>query len=42
MNDVSHPLILTEISTFLRKSANVAISKNVDIDCILVHNFFYF
>ena len=42
MNDVSHPLILADISTFLRKSANVAISKNVDIDSILVHNFFYF
>ena len=27
---------------FHRKSANFAISKNTDIDCILIHNFYLF
>ena len=36
--DTSLEFLLT--STFFhRKSANFAISRNTDIDCILIHNF---
>ena len=35
----SHSLCCADISIFYRKSANFAISKNTDIDCILTHNF---
>ena len=38
MTHVIHTLNSADISTFYRKSANVAISKNTDIDCILVHS----
>ena len=37
MNHGAHPLVSAEISIFHRKSANFAISKKTDIDCI-IHN----
>ena len=37
--DVTHDLSSLDISIFHKKSANFAISRNVDIDCTLVHNF---
>ena len=42
MNLVTLPLSSAEISIFHRKSANFAISRNTDIDCILIHNFYLF
>ena len=33
------PLDFTDISIFHRKSATFAISRNVDIDCVFIHNF---
>ena len=39
MNHVAHPLSSADISIFHRKSANFAISRNTDIECILIHNF---
>ena len=36
------PWILLTSEFFQRKSANLAISRNTNIDCILVHNFCYF
>ena len=42
MNHVTHPLSSADISIFHRKSANFAISRNADIDCILIHNFYLF
>ena len=40
MNHVMHPLSSLLTSTFIRwKSANFVISRNADIDCILVHRF---
>ena len=42
MNLVTLPLSSAEISIFHRKSANFAISRNTDIDCILIYNFYLF
>ena len=42
MNHVTHPLSSAHFSIFHRKSANFAISRNRDINCILVHNFCLF
>ena len=42
MNHVTHRLSSADISFFQRKSANFAISRNADIDCILIHNFEFF
>ena len=39
MDHVTHPLNSADISIFHRKSANFVISRNTDIDCILLHNF---
>ena len=39
MNHVKYPLISADISIFIRKSENVSISRNIDVDCILVRNF---
>ena len=36
------PWILLTSEFFQRKSANLAISRNTNIDCILVHNFCFF
>ena len=41
-NHVTHPLSYADISIFYRKSANFAISRNTDMDCILIHNFYLF
>ena len=41
MNHVTHPLNSADI-IFHRKSVNFAISRNTDIDCILIHNFYLF
>ena len=38
MNHVTHALSSADISIFHRKSANFAISRNTDIDCILIYN----
>ena len=40
MNRVTHPLSSADIRIFHRKSANFAVSRNTDIDCILIHNFY--
>ena len=38
--NINHtPCIVLTSAFFYRKSANFAISKNTDIDCILAHNF---
>ena len=42
MNNVTQPLISADINIFYRKSANFAISRNKDIDCILILNFYFF
>ena len=39
MNHVTHSLNSADINNFHRKSANIAISRNTDEDCILIHNF---
>ena len=39
MNHVTPPLSFADISIFHWKSANFAISRNTDIDCIFIHNF---
>ena len=39
MNHVTHTLSSADISIFHRKSANLALSRNADIDCMLVLNF---
>ena len=36
------PWVLMISAFFQRKSANFAISRNTDIDCILIHNFYLF
>ena len=41
-NYVTHPLTSADISIFHRQSANFVISRNTDIDCILVHIFYFF
>ena len=38
MNYVTHSLNSAGISIFYWKSANFAISRNTEIDCILTHN----
>ena len=42
MHHVTHPLSSADISIFHQKSANFALSKNTDIDCIFVHNLYFF
>ena len=42
MNHVTHPMSSADINIFHRKSANFAISRNTEIDCILIHNFYLF
>ena len=39
MNYMTHPLSSASISIFSLEIANCAISRNTDIDCILMHNF---
>ena len=39
MNHVTHILSYADISIFYRKPANFVISRNTDIDCILIYNF---
>ena len=36
------PSVLLVSATFHRKSANFAISRNIEIDCILIHSFYLF
>ena len=38
MNFVTHHLSSADISIYQQKSANFAISRNTDIDIILIHN----
>ena len=42
LNHVTQPLSSANISIFSWKSANFALSRNTDTDCILVHNFQFF
>ena len=42
IQDATHPLSSADISIFHRKLANFAISRNTDIDFILIHNFLFF
>ena len=39
MNHATNRFISVGISIFLTEISNVAISRNIDIDCILIHNF---
>ena len=39
VNHVTHHLGSADISIFYQKSANFSISRNADIDCILIRNF---
>ena len=39
MNHVTHILSSTDISIFHQKLATFVISRNTDIDCILIYNF---
>ena len=39
MSHVTQPSSSADISIFYWKSANFAVSKNTDIDCILIYNF---
>ena len=39
INHVTHSLSTADTTIFYRKSADFAISRNTDIDYILVHNF---
>ena len=39
MNHVTHPMSSADISIFHQKSVNFAISRNTDIECILIYNF---
>ena len=39
MNHATNRFISVGISIFLPEISNVAISRNIDIDCILIHNF---
>ena len=41
MNHLTQPLSSADISIFKRKSVNFAISRNTDIDCILIYNFYF-
>ena len=43
MNHVSHPLSSADVSFFChQKSANFAMSRNINKDCILIHKFLFF
>ena len=42
INHVTHPLVSAVIRIFHRKFATFIISRNTDIDCILIHNFYSF
>ena len=42
MNHVTHSLISADIGIFSSKISNFAISRNTDIDCVLIHNFYLF
>ena len=42
INHATHPLSSADISISHRKSAIFIISRNTDIDCILVHNLSFF
>ena len=42
IHNVTQPLSSPDISIFYRKSVNFAISRNTDIDCILIDNFYFF
>ena len=42
MNHVTHPLSSADISIFHWKSVYFAVSRNTDIDSILMHNFYFF
>ena len=42
VNHLTHRLGSADISIFYQKSANFSISRNADIDCILIHNFQFF
>ena len=39
MNHVTHPLISADINIFHQRSAAFVVSRNTDINCILIHNF---
>ena len=39
LNQVTHPLSSADIAFLHRKSANFVKSRNIDIECILIHNF---
>ena len=39
VNRVTHPLSSADIAFFHWKYAGFVISRNTDIDCILIHNF---
>ena len=39
INHATQPMSSAEISSFHQKSANFVISRNADINCILIHNF---
>ena len=39
MNHVKHRLSSADMSNFYQESANFVISKNADIDGILIHSF---
>ena len=39
LNHVTHPLCSAEISVFSPEISKFAISRNTNIDCILIHNF---
>ena len=41
-NHVRHPLNFADISIFHQKSITIAISRNTDKDCILIHNCQFF
>ena len=40
INHMAHPLSSADISIFHRKSAIFIISRNTNVDCILMYNFF--
>ena len=42
MNHVTYPLSSADISIFHQKSANFPISRNTEIDCVLIHYFYLF
>ena len=42
INYLAHPFISADISIFHRKWANFVISRNTEIDCILINSFYFF